>query len=84
MQSDAQTFVVVAHVYHAHRVGGPFGQAFQVEASGGIFLGGEFRGNRQMTGDDFVDRILNAGDVFVRGSLWKREIKFAFLPFDVG
>lgn len=47
-------------------------------------MGGEFRGNRQMTGNDFVDRIFNAGNIFFSRRLWKGEIEFAFFPFDVG
>ena len=84
MRADAEAFVVIAYLDDAHRLRGVVGQALQVEAAAGLFLGDEFRGDIQMPADDFVYGILQPLHVFFRRLLLQAVVQFALLPFDVG
>ncbi len=38
VQTDAEAFIVIAHVHHSHGFGGMVGQTFQVESPHGFLL----------------------------------------------
>lgn len=84
MQSDAQTFIIVAYLDDAYRFGSVFRQALQVESSLGFLLGNESGSHRQVAPQHVVDCLFDAFDVGFGGSCREGKIKFALFPFDVG
>ena len=83
VRADAEAFVVVAYLDYAHRLRGVVWQALQVEAAAGLLLRDEFRGDVQVTADDFVHGILQPLHVFFRRLLLQAVVQLALLPFDV-
>ena len=49
VQTDAEAFIVIAHVHHSHGFGGMVGQTFQVESPHGFLLCDEFCGDWQVS-----------------------------------
>ena len=58
VRTDAEAFVVVAYLHYAHRLRSIVGQALQVETAAGLLLRDEFRGDVQVSADDFVHSLL--------------------------
>ena len=84
VRTDAEAFVVVAYLHYAHRLRSIVGQALQVETAAGLLLRDEFRGDVQVSADDFVHGILQPLHVFFRRLLLQAVVQLAFFPFDVG
>ena len=75
VDADAEAFVIVAHMHHAHRLRGIFGQAGQVEPSAGFLLRDVFRGDGQVAGNDFVHRVFQPLHFLVRKGKLQRTVK---------
>ena len=81
--TDAEAFIIIAHVHHTYRLAGVVRQAVQVEAALGFGLGDKFLRDVQMAGDDLVHGLFQQGYLFRRRRLGQQVVQLAFLAFDV-
>lgn len=83
MPPDAEAFVIVADLDHAHRVGGILRQPSQVETVASLGLRNILRCHGQMFLNDSIDGLFDLPNLVVGGRLRQFEIEFAFLFLDV-
>ena len=83
MPPDAEAFVIVADLDHAHRVGGILRQPSQVETVASLGLRDILRCHGQMFLNDSIDSLFDLPNLVVGGRLRQFEIEFAFPFLDV-
>ena len=83
MPPDAEAFVIVADLDHAHRVGGILRQPSQVETVASLGLSDVLRCHGQMFLNDMIDALLDLPNRVVGGRLREFEIELTLLFLDV-
>ena len=83
MPPNAEAFVIVADLDHAHRVGGILRQPSQIESVASFVLRDILRCHGQMFLNDTIDGLLDLPNLVVGGRLREFEIELTLLFLDV-
>lgn len=83
MESDAETFVIVANRDNSDGIGSTIGKTLQIETSLSLGLRNNIVGHREMASDDRIDLVDKSLHLIIGRSLRKRVIEFGLLTFDM-